>query len=160
MRKNLVVKGGFIVVATVAFSGVGVAYAAWSASGTGQSVAATKAKAKQDLTVTASTVAADLIYPTATFTQPINVTNPNPYKVELASVSVTGATAPGACGTALAALSTTPFSGSLTGLTDEVARDNGATVTKNVTVTVANTIPDSCADQNITLTVAAAGASK
>ena len=65
-----------------------VAFAAWTANGTGSGEA--KAKSAQALTINTVTATADL-YPTGTANLKYTVTNPNDYKVNIALVEPNGA---------------------------------------------------------------------
>src|SRR5690349_266885 len=98
MRKS--VKRALVVgSAVVAVSGAGVAYAAWTASGTGAGYAkAGTATALSTMDVSASTVG-DL-YPGGDGTVVVKIHNPNPYKVKVTAISGSGAiTASGGTGT-------------------------------------------------------------
>ena len=125
----------------------GVAFAAWTADGTGSANA--RARTAQDLTVNAVTGTADL-YPGFTdgdlhFT----LTNPNPYAVEFTSMtpgSVTSS-APGACPASNLTVD------SASGLSLPVAA-NATSGTQSIAdvVTLAAGAPDGC--QGVTFTVA------
>ena len=67
-------------------SGVGVAYAAWTANGTGTGEAASRAG--QDLVVTPA-LTTDTLYPTGTSDVGVNIDNPNEYAVHVSSLTLT-----------------------------------------------------------------------
>jgi len=156
MRKILT-SSAIVVTGALAVTGAGVALAAWTSQGSGSAAASTP-KAKAALTVTPATLAADSIYPTASFSNSVTVTNSNPYAVKLSGVEVTGATSTDtACQTALTALATSPFSGTQANTTKLNNANPSTSVT--VTVTVGNSIPDECAAAPITIAFRASGAS-
>jgi hypothetical protein len=131
--------------------GGGVAYAAWSASGTGSGAA--KATTAQVLTVTAGTTTADL-YPG--FTQGdvfLTVNNPNPYPVR-----ITGLT-PGAVTTSSGTCTASNISIlTATGLNITVpAATAAAAVTVPNIVTMAAAAPDACQGVTFTIAVTLAG---
>jgi hypothetical protein len=66
------------------FLGAGVAFAAWTATGTG--AAGAKATAFQALTVSAGTTTAQL-YPGSSGDAVVSVTNPNPFPVKITQVA-------------------------------------------------------------------------
>ncbi|GLY49738.1 hypothetical protein [Lentzea sp. NBRC 102530] len=83
------VRGGVIVFAVAtAVLGSGVAYAAWTSSGTG--AATTKAGTAQAPVVTGGAVVTGTLYPGGTGDAVVNVSNPNPYPVTITSIAPTG----------------------------------------------------------------------
>lgn len=131
--------------------GSGVAYASWTASGTGSGAA--KAATAQALVVTAGTTTADL-YPG--FTQGdvfLRVTNPNPYGVNITSLT------PGAITTsAPGCVSTNITIAAPTGLNIPVAANatNFAVTVPNI-VTMIAAAPDACQGVTFTIAVTVAG---
>lgn len=131
--------------------GGGVAYATWTASGVGSGAA--KAATSTALTVSAGTTTADL-YPG--FTQGdvfMTVSNPNPYPVNITSLT------PGAITTsAPGCLATNITVATPTGLAIPVAAN-----ATNVAVTVPNIVtmiaaaPDACQGVTFTIAVTLAG---
>lgn len=157
MRK-LVARTAIVATAAVAVSGVGVAFAAWSASGVsnGQSENAAVAKAKTALSVLVTSPGD--IYPTSTETGAITavVSNTNPYAVTLGSASITGvSSSTAACEPAL-----TDFTfGTPTLPAAAIARVSG---TGNVSIPVTlvkNTLDDDCAGAPIAFRMTVGGQS-
>jgi hypothetical protein len=127
--KRVLVVGG----AVAAVTGVGVAFAAWTSTGTGAGTA-TAATAK-NLTVTAGSPTG--LYPTGTVTMAVTVTNNNPYMVQLDTIDFIDATVstPGCSASAV-----TSASGSY----QNVVIAPGASVSKDLTVSMANAAEDAC----------------
>ncbi|MDQ6726887.1 MAG: hypothetical protein M3066_12080 [Actinomycetota bacterium] len=73
----------------VAVIGAGIAFAAWSSTGTGSGTA--QARSATNSVIAAGTSAADL-YPGATQSVTITVSNPNPYSVLVTSISAGSST--------------------------------------------------------------------
>jgi hypothetical protein len=143
MNKKQRILAGLGVAALVA--GSGVAYAAWSATGTGSGAA--RAASAQALVVTAGTTTADL-YPG--FTQGdvfLRVTNPNPYGVNVTSLTP-GTITTSAPGCAATNITIAPA----TGLNIPVAANasNFAVTVPNI-VTMIAAAPDAC--QGVTFTI-------
>jgi hypothetical protein len=131
--------------------GGGVAYAAWTAGGTGSGAA--KAATAQPLVVTAGTTTADL-YPG--FTQGdvfLKVANPNPYAVNITSLTPgTITTSSGTC--AASNITVAPA----TGLSINVpAGATAAAVTVPNIVSMIAAAPDACQNVTFTITVSVAG---
>jgi hypothetical protein len=140
---------------TAALIGGGIAFAAWTTTGTGNGTAT--AGTDSPLTVTVSAVTG--LYPTGTFNVPFTVKNPNPYNVTLQTVSLSGVTVDSAHASCLA---NTPdvITGSDLTDTDVVAKNNGAaTTSKNFVVSMSNGADDTCKGAIFTLSLTAAGQS-
>jgi hypothetical protein len=127
----------------------GVAYAAWTAEGSGHGTA------KGGTAITLGVEGNDIsdIYPTGSFPATVKVTNPNPYAVTLSSVDFTGATT-----TAVGCDASTVDVADLTGLT-QVLDANGGDHTFAVTVTMSNDATDECQGATFELAYTAHGAS-
>ena len=98
MRKS-VKRSAVVVAAVVGMSGIGVAYAAWTADGSGS--AYTKATTAQALsTVDVSAAAASQLYPGGSADVIVKLHNPNAYPVLVTSINGSGAiTGSGGVGT-------------------------------------------------------------
>ena len=90
VRRRYVRRGVIVFAVATAALGSGVAYAAWTSSGTGS--ATTKAGTAQAPVVSGGAVTTGLLYPTgtATGTAAVVVQNPNPYPVLVSSVAPNG----------------------------------------------------------------------
>lgn len=85
MRK-LLKRTGFIAVSAVALTSVGIAFAAWTSTGSGDGSAASEPN--QALTFSSATVV-DKLYPTGDGSVEFSVLNPNHYDVRLGNISIT-----------------------------------------------------------------------
>lgn len=116
--------------------GGGVAYASWSANGTG--VGSAKAGTSAGVTASATTsTSSTLLYPGGTAPIVVNIHNPNPFSVKVTAISLSTEAAPdsvtggaGGCTTANALVSLTAIS-SATGLPVSIAANSDGTVTMN-----------------------------
>ncbi|WP_370945577.1 LEA type 2 family protein [Amycolatopsis sp. cg5] len=126
----------------------GVAYAAWSSSGSGTgSVTSTTAKSS---TISPSS-SGNALYPGATQTFTITVDNPNSYPVKVTSIAAGSSAADGACG-----------AGSVT--SDAVSNPSGtisagASATYTLTAHMASDADDACQGKNFSLNLTATLAS-
>jgi hypothetical protein len=139
-----------IVAATVAGLAVtGVAFAAWTSTGTGTATAT--AGHAQNLVVDGADDVTGL-FPTGSVTVPVTVTNPNPYKVKLSSLTFDSATTTkaGCDASVVTAPSQSP--------TNELAANNGS-ATIDVTVSMSNAAANECQGAAFTLNFTATGAS-
>ena len=95
VRRVAVVAAGLAI-----FGGTGVAYAAWTSSGTGVATAkAGAALSPTTTTVPGTAITTGLLYPGLAGDAVITVNNPNPYPVKVATVAGNGAvTATGGIG--------------------------------------------------------------
>ncbi len=134
--KRVLIVGG----TAVALTGVSVAFAAWTSTGTGSGTAA--ATTAKNLTVTAGTLTG--LYPTGTVTMPVTVTNNNAYKVQLDTIDFVDATStiPGCTA------STVTSAG---GTYQNVVIAPGASVSKDLTVSMSNAAEDACQGATFTL---------
>ncbi len=152
MRKRITVG----TVAVVVLAAAGLAYAAWTSSGTGSGYA--KAKSAQALTtVDISATTAATLYPGATGDVEIKISNPNPYPVQVTSVTGNGAITPDA-GHASCTVTGVTFANQ-TGQTINVAA--GGTTTKTLTgaASMDNTSSNGCQGATFTIPVSLSGAS-
>lgn len=134
-----------------------VAFAAWTASGTGNATAkATTAVSLTTSDASASTTAT--LYPGATGSLRITINNPNPYAVRITTIaagsgSVTATGGIGTCTTT--GVSLVPQSG----LALDVAASGSATFTVSSAVTMDNTSDNGCQGATFTVPVSLSGAS-
>ncbi|MDT7785902.1 MAG: hypothetical protein QOF58_4321 [Pseudonocardiales bacterium] len=89
VRRRYVRRGVIVFAVMTAALGSGVAYAAWTSSGSGS--ATTKAGTAQAPVVSGGAVTTGLLYPGGTGDAVVTVSNPNPYPVIVTSVSPNGA---------------------------------------------------------------------
>ncbi len=133
---------------------VGVAYAAWTANGSGTGEA--QATTAVDLAIEAGTAGTDL-YPGATADVLVNIANPNPYPVTLTSVSMGAVTSDMVgCTDAVAAdlsFTMTP------GYSENIAASGGAVDSLVGTVAMGNNSVDACQGATFTLNLTASGES-
>ena len=153
-QKTAVVGGSL-----VALMAAGVAFAAWTSTGSGQGDA-TADYTTTDLVVTVGDVSG--LYPTGEFNVPFTVTNNNDYNVTLASVtldSVTVDATHGAAGCAASSVvsAATGPSGSL--VDTDVAATGTPTASRNFPITMLNSASEACKGATFTLTLTASGAS-
>ena len=133
-----------------------VAFAAWTATGSGDGYAkATTAQPLATLDVSASTPAT--LYPGATGNVKIKIDNPNPYPVRVTSVAGNGAITSdkGAACDASTGVTYTDQSS----LTLDVGASTSATFTLAGSVSMSNASDDSCQDAVFTIPVTLSGAS-
>ncbi len=135
-HKRVLVVGG----AVAALTGVGVAFAAWTSTGTGSGTAT--AGTAKNLTVAAG--APTGLYPTGTVTMPVTVTNNNAYKVQLDTIDFVDATSsiPGCSASVVT---------STGGSYSNVVIAPGASVSKDVSVSMSNAAEDACQGASFTL---------
>lgn len=134
--KRVLVVGGTV----AALSGVGVAFAAWTSTGTGAGTAT--AGTAKNLTVTAG--APTGLYPTGSVTMPVTVTNNNPYKVSLDAIDfVDASTSVPGCSASVVT--------STGGSYQNVLIAPGASVSKDLTVSMGNSAEDACQGASFTL---------
>jgi hypothetical protein len=145
MRRSqkFVVVGVIVAVVTAA----GIAFAAWTASGTGSGSA--KATSAQGLVVTAGTASGDL-YPGGVGNVQLHVQNPNPYAVTITDVTGNGAiTSDNA--------TCTPNSGvtftAQHGLSQGVPANSSANITLTGAAAMATTSDNACQGATFTIPV-------
>ncbi|MFD9704153.1 hypothetical protein [Lentzea sp. NPDC059081] len=151
VRRRYVRRGVVIFAVATAALGSGVAYAAWTSSGTGNATA-TAATAAAPV-VTGGAVITGFLYPGATGTAVVTVKNPNPYPVVVSTVAPNGAVpASGSCpastvsfatqnpGTPIAAGATVAITmaGSVSMISGAVNACQGVDFSIPVTVTIAS----------------------
>ena len=146
MRKSQRV--GVVAGTIAALTGVGIAFAAWTSSGT--ATGTVTAATSKDLTVQVGAPVG--LYPTGSVTIPVTVTNANDYRVQLDSIAFNGATVDKAGCTAATVTST---SGTYT----DVAVPPGQSVRKDLTVSMSNAAEDACKNAVFTLGYTATGRS-
>jgi len=145
-----------IVGTTAALIGGGIAFAAWTTTGTGSGTAT--AGTDQALTVTVSPVTG--LYPTGTFNVPFTVTNPNSYDVKLSTVTFGTVTVDaGHSGCSASVVSSNTGSGNVLTDTDVVAKNGGVTGSVNFPIAMSNAATDPCKGAVFTVTLTAAGQS-
>lgn len=133
-----------------------VAYAAWTASGGGQGYAkAGTAQALTTVDVSASTAAT--LYPSGTGNVLLRISNPNPYPVQVTTVSGNG-TITSDKGAACDASTGVSFTNQ-TGLTLNVPASGAATFTLTGAVAMSNASDNSCQGAVFTIPVSLSGAS-
>src|SRR5262245_47002955 len=140
-----------VATATVALLGLGVAFAAWTSTGEGSGSA--EAVHAQPLTVHVQDVTG--LYPTGSVDVPFTVSNPNPYKVTLSSVSLKSVTVDkdhSRCDTDV-------ISGPAKTVNLLAAANGGTTASQNFTVSMSNAANDDCQGASFTLTLLASGQS-
>ena len=136
---------------TATLIGGGIAFAAWTTSGTGTGTAT----AGTDAPLTVAVSAVSGLYPTGTFNVPFTVSNTNGYNVTLQKVSLESVTVDsGHSGCA-----TSTVTGADLSDTDVVAKTSGVTTSRNFPVTMSNAADDTCKGATFTLTLKAWGAS-
>ena len=133
-----------------------VAFAAWTATGSGDGYAkATTAQALTTVDVSASTAAT--LYPGATGDVKIRIDNPNPYPVRVTDVAGSGAITSDK-GAACDASTGVTYTDQ-TGLALDVAASSAATFTLAGSVSMSNASDDSCQGAVFTVPVNLSGAS-
>lgn len=151
--KKLVVSSSLVGASVVS----GIAFAAWTADGTGSGYA----QAKSAQAVSSASAAADTVaqlYPGATGDLKVRVTNPNDYAVQVTSISLgTGSIVSGDA--ACDASNGVSFDGA-TGLTAVVpAHSTGTLITLPSSVHMSNASVTECSGETFTVPVSIAAAS-
>ena len=156
MRKKLSKRAAVTSVLLGTLLVAGVAFAAWTATGTGSGYAkATTAQAITTVDVSASTAAT--LYPEATGDVKLRIDNPNPYPVRVTDVAGSGAITSNA-GAACNAATGVTFSNQ-SGLTLDVAAGSAATFTLTGSVAMSNASDTSCQGAVFTIPVTLTGMS-
>jgi hypothetical protein len=135
---------------------VGLVYAAWTATGTGNGYA--KAQSAQALTtVDVSATTGATLYPGATGNVKISINNPNPYPVEVTSITGNGTITPdsGHPGCTTTGVTFTDQ----TGLTIDVPANGNAETTLNGAAQMSNASSNGCQGATFTIPVSLSGAS-
>lgn len=142
-------------VALVTFAGIGLAWAAWTAGGTGSGSA--KAGTATALTTSdASASVVNLLYPSGSADVAVTINNPNPYAVTVSSVTGDGTIT---SGNATCDASNGVTFTDQTGLSIVVpANGNKTTVFANA-ASMSNASVDACQGQTFTIPVSISGAS-
>jgi hypothetical protein len=135
----------------VALTGVGVAFAAWTSTGTGSGQAT--ATTAQNLTVTVAQNVTGL-YPTGSKDVSFTVKNNNPYRVTLDSALISNLAVVGApAGCSLSAINvTTPAS-----LSDVLAAGATTSAAHVATISMGANADDGCQGQSFTFDVTVSG---
>ena len=145
-----------VVAAAILVVAAGVAYAAWTASGSGSGYAkAGTAQALDSVDVSATTSAT--LYPGATGDLQLRIDNPNPYPVRVTSVTGSGAITSDK-GAACNASTGVTFADQ-SGLTLDVAASSASTFTLSGSVSMSNASDNSCQGSVFTVPVTLSGAS-
>src|SRR4051812_23390938 len=145
-----------IVGTTAALIGGGIAFAAWTTTGTGSGTAT--AGTDQALTVTVSPVTG--LYPTGTFNVPFTVTNPNSYDVRLSTITFGTVTVDsGHSGCTASVVNSNTGNGLVLNDTDLVTKNGGVTSSVNFPIAMSNAAENACKGATFTVTLTAAGAS-
>ncbi|MCJ7436185.1 MAG: hypothetical protein MUP97_00255 [Acidimicrobiia bacterium] len=143
-------------VSLVALIVAAVAFAAWTANGTGSGQA--QAKSAQALTINTVTATADL-YPTGTANLQYTVTNPNPYKVNIALIEPNGAITVDAGHSGCNVVSVTLTAASYVQNFDVLGGATSANQTLTGAVVMSNAANDSCQGATFTIPLKVTGAS-
>jgi hypothetical protein len=156
-RKRLVRVGALLVGVSV----IGVAVAAWTTGGSGSGQAS--AGSAGSMTISAGTPSTSL-YPTASADVAATVSNPNPYKVHVSSISLGAISVDGghsSCNTASLSV-TSPQSNSGSGW-DIPAKSGGVNGSLDIdlanAISMTNAANDSCQGATFTVALTATGAS-
>jgi hypothetical protein len=162
MRKS-VKRAAIVGAAVIVMTGTGIAYAAWTASGSGSGYAkATTAQALTTVDATADTVAQ--LYPGASGDVHVTIHNPNPYPVTVTSIGkVSNGTITASGGTGTCTTTGVSFDGA-TGLSILVpAKSNGVDGSASYTLVgkahMDNSSDDGCQGAVFTIPVSLSGAS-
>ena len=151
LMKNFTRRSTIAGVATLALVGTGIAFAAWTSTGTGSGTA----DATNAVNLTVNVGNATGLYPTGSKTATFTVTNPNPYAVKLtgADAATNFGVDAGHSGCNVSSLSSAAQS-----LTDVIAA--GATSSSHtVTISMDNIANDFCQGANFTFDLTVHGAS-
>lgn len=143
-------RGTLIGGTTLALIGGGIAFAAWTSTGTGSGDAT--AGTAGDLTV--SVGSASGLYPTGSVTVPFTVTNDNDYEVTLSGAEPSNFTVDAGHSTCNVA----SVDGVDVVLSDVVAAA-GTSASRNVTVTMSNAATDACQGATFAFDLLVSGAS-
>ncbi|WP_370945579.1 hypothetical protein AB5J62_41780 [Amycolatopsis sp. cg5] len=142
--RHYVIVGG---VTAVALTG-GIAYAAWSSTGSGS--ASAKAGTAQAPTTGVTAVTVGDLYPGGKGTAKVLVNNPNPYPVKVTTIAGAGAaTATGGSGTC----STTGVTFTTQTLSSPVAANGSATLTLADAVSMSTASDNGCQNAGFTIPV-------
>jgi hypothetical protein len=156
MRKKLSKRAAVTSVLLGTLLVAGVAFAAWTATGTGSGYAkATTAQALTTVDVSASTAAT--LYPGATGDVKLRIDNPNPYPVRVTDVAGNGAITSNA-GAACNAATGVTFTNQ-SGLALDVAAGSATTFTLTGSVAMGNSSDTSCQGAIFTIPVTLTGIS-
>lgn len=154
-------KVALVAIVVIAGSMIGVAIAAWTTGGSGSGQA--QAGTAGSMTISAGTPSSSL-YPTASADVAAAISNPNPYKVHVSSISLGAVTVDGghsACNTSSVSV-TSPQTNSGSGW-DVPAKTGGVNGSLNVdlanAIAMDNTANDSCQGATFTVALTATGAS-
>ena len=154
--KRSIAVGAAVAVVSLA----GVAYAAWTASGTGSgSAKAGTASALSTVDASASLLPSDNLYPGGTGTVVVKIHNPNSYPVKVTAINGNGAIT-GSGGTGPCSTTGVTFANQ-TNLTPGwlVAANNDLLVTLNGAAAMSNASDDGCQGATFTIPVTLVGAS-
>ena len=154
MARKLPRKLSVTAVVFVGLMAAGIAFAAWTATGTGSGYAkATTAQALTTVDVSATTAAT--LYPGATGDVELEISNPNDYPVRVTSVTGNGAITASDAGCNAASVTFTD-QGSLT---LDVSATGSAAFTLNGAVSMSGAANDSCQGAVFTIPVSLSGQS-
>ena len=146
-----------ILALVIAGSVIGVAIAAWTTGGSGSGQAS--AGTAVSMTISAGTPSTNL-YPTASADVAAVVSNPNPYKVHVSSVSLGAVTVDGghsACNTGASVTVTSPQTNGVTGW--DVPANGSLNLDLANAISMSNAATDSCQGATFTVALTATGAS-
>lgn len=159
---------GALGTATVAVMGAGVAFAAWTTNGTGTGTASAGSATALSITSTAVTG----LYPTASKTVEVTVSNTNPYRVQLSNLRLTSVdvasrpnddpTTPTCTNANIASVITSSGLALGNATNDVVAASTGTATTKvysTFPLSVSNDLPNGCQGASFTLNFAVDGVS-
>src|SRR4051794_10284406 len=147
---------GALGTATVAVMGAGLAYAAWTADGTGSGTV--QAKTAQAVSTVAATTSAAL-YPTGTADLLVKVANPNDYAVTVTAITQTAASTITSGDATCDAANGVSFTAA-TGLSQVVpAHSTGTLITLTNKVAMSNSSVTACSGKTFTVPADIAAAS-
>jgi len=150
IKKRIVGAG----VTLIVLSAVGLAYAAWTSSGTGSGYAkAGNAEALSTVDVSASTTAT--LYPGSNGDVTIEIDNPNPYPVRVTSVTGDGSIT--ADGGHPGCVTTGVSFADQTGLTIDIAAGDSTQTTLNGAASMSNASDNGCQGAVFTIPVSLSG---
>jgi hypothetical protein len=148
-RKKLFVAGGLV----AGMMASGIAWAAWTAEGTGNGYAkATTAQALTTDDVSATTVGQ--LYPGGSGDVKLTINNPNPYPVTVTSISGAGAITADTAGCTVTGVTFTDTTG-----TWDVAANDETSVTLTGAASMSNDSDNACQGAVFTIPVSLSGAS-